>query len=348
MQCRWSFTLALTLLLGVFSSGCSGTNGGGALDTVTPSRISALLSIPNQNSAARVPGRYLMDGAPRGVKKRLYISGFGYNGFKIYNSNGALLGTVSGGIQNSAGIGTDPSGHIYVANRIANGTISVFKPGAQQPFESLVQPSGSKYINSFPSGVCAARDGTIYGVFAGQSTYVAVYKNGSTSPSSLLVGPTFTAQMIACALDPAGNLFVTYYRFYGSNQQYASVLEFQAASGSGTDLGFLWGNVGGIAADSNGNVVVAASPPKFGLDQAVLVIKPGTQKPLRVLLEVDTGAAYFGVAFDASRRFLYVVNAGEYKYIKLDYAAGKVLWAKQTGWTYSQEPYYIAVSPLAD
>jgi hypothetical protein len=310
----------------------------------------AVLSLPKREfSIAHTQDIRVTGHAPRGRRERLYISGFGYNGFKIYHANGALLGSVSGGIVNSAGIGTDTNGNIYVANRVFNGTFSVFKRGAKQPFESLVQPSGRNYQDAYPSGVCTAKDDTVYGVWGGSSgpPFVAVYKNGSTTPTSVLLGPPDAANMIACALDPNGNLFVTYY-FNTTNNQYGSVLEFKAASGSGTDLGFSWGNVTGIATDSNGNIVVAASPPKFGLDQAVLVIKPGSHKPLRVLLEVDTGRAYFGVAFDASRKFLYVVNPTEVKYLKLDYATGKVVWKKATGWTYSQEPYYAAVDPPAD
>jgi hypothetical protein len=335
---KWSFGSALMLVFAIIGLGCAGTNGGSASNAFAPSYTGALSPVPGRHYSAASP------------KQRLYISGFGCNCFNVYNADGKLLGSVNNGITNAAGIATDPTGNIYVANRVPNGTFSVFKQGAKQPFENLTGASGSNYIGQLPSSVCTAKDGTIYATWFGAGrplSYVAVYKNGATSPTSILTGPTDVDQMIACALDQNGNLFVTYYLQYSQSAQYASVLEFPP-SGSPLDLGFLWGNVGGIATDSNGNVLVAASPPKFGLDQAVLVIKPGKHKPLRVLREVDTGAAYFGVAFDANRTFLYVVNPGEFKYFKIDYSTGKVVWAKHTGWTYQNEPYYVGVTPLAD
>lgn len=351
MERGWSQAFALTLLA-IASSGCSGTSSGGAADTVAPGHSSAIPPVANQNSAtSRTQAGRVIDGAsPGSAKQHLYISGFGCNCFKIYSAKGKLLGSVDNGMQNSTGIATDPAGNIYVANRTSFGSISVFKPGANQPFENLTDDPS--YAGSFASGECAAKDGTIYGVFFGGSgrsfSHVAVYKNGATSPTSVLTGPLNVEQMIACALDQAGNLFVTYYFQYNPSTQYASILEFPAAGGSPTDLGFLWGNIQGIATDSNSNVVVAGSPVKFGLEQAVLVIQPGKHKPLRVLLKRNDGRAYFGVAFDATRQFLYVVNPTLFRYFKIDYATGKVVWAKHAGWTYANEPYYVAVSPLAD
>ncbi|MEO6991610.1 MAG: hypothetical protein ABI202_08850 [Candidatus Baltobacteraceae bacterium] len=193
----------------------------------------------------------------------LYVGDFGASVVTIYPRRGvnpSPIGQITDGISSPERLFVDANGSLYAS--VVN-AVTVYAKGTTSP--SLTITNGI----SGPTGVTVDSAGTVYVSNTGTST-VTEYPAGATSPSVTLAIPGTPEDL---CVDSQGNLYVG--GFFGSS---GGVLEFAPGSSTGTNLGIVVGDAGGIEVDRNGNL---ALDDLFG--DAINLYNPGQTQPYRVI-----------------------------------------------------------------
>jgi sugar lactone lactonase YvrE len=122
-----------------------------------------------------------------------------------FTNSSAPVTTIRNGINALGGITVDFSGNLYVSSfQIMTNTVTVYTP----PFSNSSSPSVTISGLSGPGGLAADPSGNLYVVnSAGVSIFNPPITNTSTPSVTLINGRNFANTV---ALDPRGNLYVTY------------------------------------------------------------------------------------------------------------------------------------------
>lgn len=204
------------------------------------------------NGAGLRIGSWATTGAE--TKQSVYVADPAQNGYYgaicYYGANGgAELGCLAGGASASSGIdfpeGTwvDENNDLFVANGGSSAGYSGEVTEYALPLTVSSTPSNTLYSNvtnpsdgAFLAYVCGDKHGNIYGTTL-YSTTIAVWKAGTrnATPTSTLIdkqlanvgSPSLADGPVACATDPAGDLFVSGQFAVGNtgNWQYYSELD---------------------------------------------------------------------------------------------------------------------------
>ena len=190
----------------------------------------------------------LPGGAFDAKRMSLYVSSIDGKVY-VYKTGGHLVRALTSGLNYPQGLYVSKQGVLYVANRGASNVLE-FKRGRMKPFATL--SDGDEQ----PMDVTLCPDGTVYVAnilnASGGSGDIAVYAGGSSSPTGHLTYLNANPFYLSC--DRAGNLFAT--EVVGST---GTVVEFPGGSDSGVkQLPITFGgNPAGIAATTNGNLLLA-------------------------------------------------------------------------------------------
>ena len=211
----------------------------------------------------------------------LYASGQFSNGVNVYDLSRhrfPLVSTISTGLDQPAGMALDATGRLYVVNE-GNGTVSVYKHGVMLPKATLtgigvpltiaIDANGDIYVSN--------PEDTLHG------PSIAVYTNGSTTPSYFLNGPLIAAPN-QIFFDGNRNLYVI--------DDTTGVYERPAGSDQFTSLGLtgLGGEPSGLALDpTNGNLFESNASKQYD----VRVYPAGQTAPAAVLRKTARHAVHF-------------------------------------------------------
>jgi sugar lactone lactonase YvrE len=286
VACARGFAALLVPLL-VAASGTSRANASQAPSTVSP-RWGGMFRTPVHPLRR---GRGWMSPAAKACKQKLYVSSYRLNYVSVYCTKGhnqPPIGQITSGIQTPEGANTDRAGNLYVTNTNAN-TVTEYAPGATTP--SFTYSSGL----AFPAGVAVDSSGNVY-VSSLSPASVEVFAQGSNTPLRSMTDMTYPIDL---ALDPAGDLYVTTFTSTFGNGQ---ILKYPPGGTTGTDLGILTGEPGGITLDASNDIVTA--------DQrlpGVLVFPPGATQPAATFAQATVDPD--PVRFSKNEKQVYVGDA---------------------------------------
>jgi len=303
------FSLGATLAL----PGLAGCSGG-----VAASLGPASVALPNEERAA-TSIRPRMDASGCG-KSVVYVTSYN-NSVYIYDqkhSAGTPCGQITG-VTNPQGLFVDNLRNLWVAVagdcRTQFSSVLKFAPGGSVPIDTLTDPAGPATDVAVDN-----KSGTVYvtnffgytkGCVSGNNGSVAVYANGSTTPTGTLSDPNMT-YAFNDAVDDQGNLYVTYLKVSGPSGT-GRIDEWHAGSGPPGDLGITLTAPGGIQTTKSGALLVC--------DQSVACgeFAPGSTSMTNLFATKSPGS--FGVALDRRQMHAWVENPGlsagqlqEYKY----------------------------------
>jgi hypothetical protein len=132
----------------------------------------------------------------------LYVAGFFNNSVNIYDlhlTGSPLIGSITNGIDQPAGIAVDAQGSLYVANS-GNTVVTEYFAGATVPSLTLSVPGP-------PQDIALDAGGNVYVCVRGNSPGIAVYAPDQTSPTRYI-----TSDLIQIpnqiAFDSAGTLYI--------------------------------------------------------------------------------------------------------------------------------------------
>jgi sugar lactone lactonase YvrE len=248
----------------------------------------------------------------------IYISDNGSGGrnvgaVDIYPAQGQTqprIGRIVNGISAPAGIATDTSGALYVANS-GNNTVTVYPPGQTAP--SVTYRRGI----SDPYSVAIAKDGTVYVANAistpSNAGDITEYKPRSTAPNLTITNPGESP--VSVALDARNNLYVGWYSL---STESVEVDEYVPGSTTGTnlklDLPAPSFPVYSIAFDHAGNLVLWYEDANHAT-KYLATFAPGSTKPSRTIPGGSFLDVVSGIAFPRSSKRVYVaainVNEGD-------------------------------------
>ncbi len=236
-------------------------------------------------------------------KTVVYVTSYN-NSVYIYNqkgNGGTPCGQITG-LLNPQGIFVDSKRNLWVAMqgncRTVFQSVLEFAPGTSTPVKTLSDP------NAFPSGVAVDnKTGTVYvanfftgsNCESGSPADVAVYADGSTTPTSTLTDPNM-AYAFSDALDHAGNLYVTYSKGYAGG----GILEWTHGSGSAQDLSIALQYPAGIQTTKNGALLVCDQAAGCG------DFEPGSTTMTKTFATGTPGA--YGIALDKHEKNAWVEN----------------------------------------
>jgi len=130
----------------------------------------------------------------------MYVADNNCSCVRIYRQDiGELVGVITAGISVPSGIATDSLGNLWVTNNNAQ-DVTVYSPGSTSPFKTLTG------LNSYPSDIVVADDGTAYVSTFSPTPGVYVYANGATTPTYALFD-TRASYGLAVTLDKHGNIY---------------------------------------------------------------------------------------------------------------------------------------------
>lgn len=236
--------VVLTSIISIFfATGCSS----GSVPTAVQSPAAASLSPEAKKCKAA----------------KLYVSSYHLGYVDIYCTKGhnqAPIGKITDGIKTPEGAAVDVKGNLYITNTSAN-TVTEYAPGTTTP--AFTYSSGL----SNPAGVAIDSKQNVY-VTSLTPASVEVFPQGQNSPSERITDAPYP---IDVAIDASGNAYVT---TYTSSFKSGEILEYSPGSTTGTNLGIVTKQPGGIVVDKAGDIVTADQ----GLP-GVLVFPPGKTSP---------------------------------------------------------------------
>lgn len=178
----------------------------------------------------------------------LYIAEYFAGDVKIYSLPRVQnVGAITG-IEHPQGVAVDPTGNVYVVDQATN-NIYVFRKGETRPFKTLIDRKGIAFQ------VAVGNDGTVYvsnefNRHLGNGN-ILEYAHGSRTPTLVLTDPTFST-VEDVALDPNGNLYVT----YDNAHVVGKVMEYAPGSTKGVQLRPTLRAAGGIAFDAAADLLL--------------------------------------------------------------------------------------------
>ncbi len=210
---RYAFCCAAALAI---LAGCSGSDGSSpgalavqdvatshdafAVNRMQPARTGSLTDIPIYQGAP-IKGFFSKAAlAPGGATA--FISAGGGTVVYVVNAQGVMTATLTG-FSAPDGMSTDNAGNLYVTN---NSAANVFE--LAPPYNG--PPTVYSDPNQYPIGVAVDGHGdlavTSLANMSGGNGQIALYKAGSTSPTSTIQDPNF--RTLYAAFDASGNLYV--------------------------------------------------------------------------------------------------------------------------------------------
>jgi hypothetical protein len=225
--------------------------------------------------------------------------------------------TITAGLNQPAGITTDTSGNLYVANE---SSIAVFAPGGTSPMRTITTG-----VNA-ASDVAVDAGGNMYvtnnGGDSGQQ-WINYYPAGSTSPTYTWYPPQSSDVLTGIALiypndTSQSQIYVSY---FNTSQGYpaGSVLFCQPAYTTCLQTGMSMGQTGGIAVESSGS----SSPFEYlAVDDNI----PGFDNVVNgQITQVKTGGFPDYLALTSDRSALYVSNESKPSVVEYAYPSMSVL-----------------------
>jgi len=133
----------------------------------------------------------------------VYVSDHTNSLIDVFDLQGRLRYTLTGGVNKPAGLFVDASHNLWVANPGANDVL-VFPRGSKMPSETLSDTNA-------PNDVTVCHDGTAFVADSLNLGGVAVYPPGHTNPTRRLIARQSNAGGIEfyVTCDDAGNIFAT-------------------------------------------------------------------------------------------------------------------------------------------
>jgi sugar lactone lactonase YvrE len=203
-------------------------------------------------------------------KSELFVSSFRLGYVAIYCTKGhnqAPIGKITAGIAGPEGADVDAKGNLYITNTNAN-TVTEYAPGSITP--EFTYSGGDLHS---PAGVAIDSKQNVYVTNLSPAS-VVVFPQESNSPSRTMTDVTFPVDV---AIDKAGNAYVT---TYTSGFNGGEILEYAPGTTTGTNLGIVTKEPGGITIDKAGDIVTADQ----GLP-GVLVFPPGKTQPSKTFAQ---------------------------------------------------------------
>lgn len=261
----------------------------------------------------------------------VYVSDPSANDVQAYAGSGqhrAPIATITQGIAGPAGLTTDDSGNLYVANttnntvteyaRNGSSPIATYSQDVLGPVDVAVDDSGTLYVANFYSFV--------------QS--IVEFSNGDKSPSLTIEDPC-SCWPVGLALDAQENLYVAY-------DYYAQTFVYKYAKGSknGVSINYQFGQpqweAAGLVFDKNSNLIAAVATLP-----GIEVFPSGQQNPSKTFGK--RGSPRFA-QLDPAETNLYVTDTANHQVDEYRYPSGKLTNTISSG---LKSVYGIATSPRA-
>jgi hypothetical protein len=261
----------------------------------------------------------------------VYVSDPTANAVNVYSATGhnqSPMATIKNGIGGPAGLATDNSGNLYVANTAGN-TVTEYAPKSSSP--------AATYSTGLlgPVDVAVGDDGNVYVAnFYSFAASVVEFTSGNQKPSLTIVDPC-GCWPIGLALDGQANLYVAY-------EYYSQTFVYEYAKGStkGVALNYQFGQanweVAGLLLDKASNLLAAdANLP------GVKVFPAGSGHSSHAFGK--RGSPRF-IAFDTGERNVFVTDTARHAVEEYAYPSGRLKNVITNG---LNGVYGVAVSPRA-
>ena len=174
----------------------------------------------------------------------LFVSDFGTGAVEVLNASHKLVFSLTSGLSQPNGNWTDKAGTLYVADsaladvvEFANGarTPKFSYTGMNEPAAVTTDAAGNVYVADNNGG----SPGFVYKFAHDVNTIVKTWSIGA-SPNGV-------------AIDPKGNMFVTYLNF---TTNASGIIEYKHGSTTGTQLPLSFGRAGGITIGASNELIV--------------------------------------------------------------------------------------------
>jgi hypothetical protein len=319
--------LAITSLLAAPLAGCSGSSSSlPATPFSAPSaRTSEPASAQGMGSQAQLSPEAQTDARRKKKVKLLFVSDNENNRVLVYDAasktqNPPPIRTITNGILAPNGMTTDKSGNLYVANYVAN-TVTVYAPnatapkttisnGLNGPWDVKVDGFGNVFVANVP-------------LYGGTNT-ISEYPAGSSSPSVTWSAPSGLTISGIALLNPTmqgqTSIYALAYSVNGSGFASGSALTCYPGSSTCTNLGYSFGQTGGIA--------VAQSPTSkpfewLAVDQYIPGVDIYTQG--QSSKHIVTGGTPEFIALNSTDNQLFVADRFYGHVVEYSFPAGKEL-----------------------
>ncbi len=247
--------------------------------------------------------------AAKSCKQKLFASSYWLEYVSIYcvggkRQNQPPIGEITAGIRGPEGAATDTAGNLYVTNTSAN---TVTEYAANTTNVGFTYSAGL----SSPAAVAVDNEQNVYVTSLGTGS-VLIFPQRVNSASATLTGIPYP---IDVAVDAKRNVYVTSYTSSFSN---GVVLEYPAGTSSGTDLGIVTQEPGGIVLDKSADIVTT--------DQrlpGVLVFPPGKTAPSKTFAQTMYNP--ISLRFDRSESQIFVGDSVDNAVDVFGYPSGKLV-----------------------
>jgi len=308
----------LRCIIAAAAASLSATACSGSDPLVTPPALQSVRALQSQAGIAAHKKK---------CKSELFVSSFRLGYVAIYCTKGhnqAPLGKITAGISGPEGANVDAKGNLYITNTNAN-TVTEYAPGSVTP-EFTYSGGGL----GAPAGVAIDSKQNVY-VTNLSPVSVVIFPQESNSPIRKITDVTFP---IDVAIDKAGNAYVT---TYTSSFSSGEILEYAPGTTTGTNLGIVTKEPGGITIDKAGDIVTADQ----GLP-GVLVFPPGKTQPSKTFAQntLDPDP----VRFAKAEHQVYVGDAVGNSVYVYDYPSGTLVDTITDG---IDGPNGVALDPAA-
>lgn len=226
-----------------FLAGC--TSGAPSGTAIVPNAAP-----PGSGSTAQLAAGHLGRAVPNGLYKglkALYVVNRVTDSVDVLSNNRYRdIGALTTGVDNPSAVALDTAGNVYVGN-FQGASVTEYAPGATSPL--FTYSTGMAQ----PTGVVVDAHGNVYEADSGNGGVINEYFQGVNARVAFANLPA-NVFVDGIAVDATGDVFVSYLTSFSNG---AAVGEFTGGlNGPFATLPFSIGQVGGIALDKQGNLLV--------------------------------------------------------------------------------------------